>query len=179
MSSSSNPDPDRRGFLAKLLALGLGAVALAVPTAAALAAFLNPWRQKGAQGTWVRAASLAALLEGKPERCPIIADRTDAWNSYPAEAIGAVFLCRGKNNEVLALQSICPHNGGGIGYDAAKNCYACPVHGAKFDAQGRSLDVNSASPRDMDVLETEVRDGEVWVKFEKFQDGTPSKIVKT
>src|SRR5437867_2024523 len=95
--------PDRRGFLAKCLALSFTALALAVPAAAALAAFLNPWRQKGAQGTWVRAASLAALPEGKPQRCPIIADRTDAWTSYPAEAIGAVFLCRGKTGEVLAL----------------------------------------------------------------------------
>ena len=31
----------------------------------------------------------------------------------------------------------------------------------------------------MDSLEVEVRDGEVWVKFEKFQDGTASKIVKS
>ena len=123
--------------------------------------------------------SLSALPEGQPERCPIIADRTDAWNSYPAEAIGAVFLCRGKNNKVLALQSICPHNGGGIGFDSAKNCYACPMHGARFDVEGRRLDPPSVSPRDMDTLEAEVRDGEVWVKFEKFQDGTASKIVKT
>ena len=173
----SSPTPDRRGFLAKCLALCFGAVALAVPAVASLAAFLNPWRQKGAQGTWVRAASLAALPEGRPQRCPIIADRTDAWNSYPAEAIGAVFLCRGKD-EVLALQSICPHNGGGIGFDAAKDCYACPVHGAKFDIQGRRIDMPSISPRNMDTLETEIRDGEVWVKFEKFQDGTAAKIVK-
>jgi len=159
--------------------MSFGAVALAVPAVAALAAFLNPWRQKGAEGAWVRAASLAALPEGKPQRFPIIADRTDAWNSYPAEPIGAVFLCRGKNNEVLAFQSICPHNGGGINFDAERNCYACPVHGANFDHQGRRLGANSVSPRDLDTLEVQIRGGEVWVKFEKFQDGTPSKIVKT
>jgi nitrite reductase/ring-hydroxylating ferredoxin subunit len=175
----STPSPDRRGFLAKLLALCFGAVALAVPAVAALAAFLNPWRQKGSQGTWVRAASLAALPEGKPERCPIIADRTDAWNSYPAEPIGAIFLCRGKDGKVLALQSICPHNGGGISFDAAKDCFACPVHGATFNLQGRCLQDPSVSPRNMDTLETEIRDGEVWVKFEKFQDGVAQKIVKT
>ena len=38
----------------------------------------------------------------------------------------------------------------------------------------------SISPRDLDALEVEIRDGtEVWVKFEKFQDGTAQKIVKT
>ena len=119
------------------------------------------------------------MPEGKPQRCPIVADRTDAWNSYPAEAIGAIFLCRGNNNEVIALQSICPHNGGGISFDAAKNCFYCPAHGALFDLAGRRLDAHSISPRDMDALEVEIRDGgEVWVKFEKFQDGVAAKIVK-
>src|SRR5437016_3501721 len=95
MSPISAPPDDRRGFLAKCLALGFAATALAVPAFSALAAFFNPWRQKAAAGQWVRAASLAALPEGVPQRCPIIADRTDAWNAFPTEAIGAVFLCRG------------------------------------------------------------------------------------
>jgi menaquinol-cytochrome c reductase iron-sulfur subunit len=176
----SDPSDNRRGFLAKFLAVGFGAAALAAPAFAALAAFVNPWRQKCASGKWIRAASLAALPEGKPQRCPIIAERTDAWNSFPPEAIGAVFLCRGKGNEVLALQSICPHNGGCVSFDTAKNCYWCPSHGALFDIQGRRLDEKSVSPRDLDTLEVEIRDGsEVWVKFEKFRDGVAEKVVKT
>jgi nitrite reductase/ring-hydroxylating ferredoxin subunit len=175
---TASKSDDRRGFLAKLLALSFGSIALAVPAAAALAAFLNPWRQKASQGTWVRAAALAALPDGKPERVPIIADRSDAWNNYPAEAIGAVFLCR-NGSEVTAFQSICPHNGGGIGFDAAKDCFACPVHGARFNLKGDCLDKPSVSPRNMDTLDTKISDGEVWVKFEKFQDGTANKIVKS
>jgi nitrite reductase/ring-hydroxylating ferredoxin subunit len=149
-----------------------------VPALTALAAFLNPWRQKGMASGWIRAASLSALPVGRPQRCPIIADRTDAWNSYPGEAIGAVFLCRGKDDKVVALQSICPHNGGGIGFDTAKDCFACPVHGATFAVDGHRLQDPSVSPRSMDTLETEIRNGDVWVKFEKFQDGTSQKIVK-
>jgi len=183
MNTPSSPLPnERRGFLAKLLALGLGMVALAVPTFSALAAFLNPWRQKGEAGKWIRVASKAALpTDGSPQRCPVIADRSDAWNRYPDEAIGAIFLCRGKNDEVLALQSICPHNGGCVSYDAEKKNFYCPAHGALFDRQGIRLDQKeSPSPRDLDTLEVEIRDGtEVWVKFEKFQDGTAQKIVKT
>jgi nitrite reductase/ring-hydroxylating ferredoxin subunit len=173
------PSPDnRRGFLTKFLAFGFGAIAFALPAAAALTAFLNPWRQKGLQEMWIRVASLATLPQGKPERVPIIADRSDAWNSYPAEPIGAVFLCR-KGDIVVALQSICPHNGGGVGFDTAKDCFACPVHGARFDLDGLRLDKPSVSPRDMDTLAVEIREGEVWVKFEKFQDGTTNKTVKS
>jgi nitrite reductase/ring-hydroxylating ferredoxin subunit len=180
MSSPALPPDNRRGFLAKCLAIGFGAAALAVPTFSALAAFFNPWRQKSAAGQWIRAASLAALPEGKPQRCPIIADRTDAWNSYPAEPIGAVFLCRDKDNKVVALQSICPHNGGCVSFDAEKGCFWCPSHGAMFAVDGRRLDEKSVSPRDLDVLDVEVRDGnEVWVKFERFQDGIATKVVKS
>jgi len=180
-----NPPPppapnDRRGFLAKFLALGFGIVALAVPTLSALAAFLSPWRQRSQTGNWIRVASKAALpADGSPQHCPVISDRSDAWNRYPDEAIGAIFLYRGKNDEVLALQSICPHNGGCVSYDPEKKNFYCPSHGALFDPQGVRLDQKSISPRDLDSLEVEIRDGtEVWVKFEKFQDGTPQKIVK-
>jgi Rieske Fe-S protein len=182
MTTPATPAPgDRRGFLARLVALGLGAVALAVPTLSALAAFLNPWRQKSAAGQLVRVASLVTLpVGGPPQRCPVIADRSDAWNRYPAEAVGAIFLSRPSETEVVALQTTCPHNGGCVSYDAEKKNFYCPAHGALFDLQGRRLDEKSISPRDLDSLEVEIRDGtEVWVKFERFQDGTSQKLVKT
>jgi len=181
MNAPSSPDPDnRRGFLAKFLALGLGIVALAVPTLSAMAAFLNPWRQKSPSGNWIRVASTTALPDdGSPQRCPVISDRSDAWNRYPDEAIGAVFLCRGKDKEILALQSICPHNSGCVSYDPEKKNFYCPSHGALFDLQGVRLDQKSISPRDLDPLEVEIRNGtEVWVKFEKFQDGTSQRNPK-
>ena len=182
MTTPSSPAPDgRRGFLAKLMALGLGTVALAVPSLSALAAFLNPWRQRDAMGDWVRVAPKAVVpLGGPPQRCPVIADRSDAWNGYPAQAIGAIFLSQISDNKFLALQSICPHNGGCVAYDAEKKNFYCPSHGALFDLQGRRLDEKGISPRDLDTLEVEVRDGtEIWVKFERFQDGTAQKIVRS
>ena len=164
------------------MALGLGTVALAVPAIAALAAFLNPWRVRTETGTWVRVASKAAVpLGGPPQRCPVLADRTDAWNRFPDEPIGAIFLCQVSDDNFLALQTICPHNGGCVTYDPQKKIYYCPSHGALFDLEGRRLDPRkSISPRDLDKLDVEIRDGmEIWVKFEKFQDGTSQKIVKT
>jgi menaquinol-cytochrome c reductase iron-sulfur subunit len=182
MSTTFPPTPEkRRGFLAKLLAIGLGTVALAVPALTALAAFLNPWRERGESGKMVRVASLAALpLGGPPQRCPVIADRADAWNGFPSEAIGAIFLCRVGDQQVAAFQSVCPHNGGCVSFDPAKKSFYCPSHGATFDADGRRLSEKSVSPRDLDSLEVEIRNGtEVWVKFEKFQDGIAQKVVKS
>jgi menaquinol-cytochrome c reductase iron-sulfur subunit len=177
----STPTPnERRGFLGKMLALGGGAVALAVPGLTALAAFLNPWRQKAEAGKSICVGRLDALPVDKPQRVPVVADRSDAWNRYPAEPIGVVFLCRRADGQVLALQSICPHNGGCVSFNEKENAFWCPAHGALFDIEGRRTQPNSISPRDLDTLEVEVRNGnEVWVKYERFRDGIAEKIVKS
>ena len=86
----SAPD-DRRGFLTKLLALGLGrclgrADVLGTGGIPQSLAAEERGRQR------IRVATLAALRRRPPQRCPVIADRADAWNRYPDEAVGAVFL---------------------------------------------------------------------------------------
>ena len=49
--------------------------------------------------------------------------------------------------------------------------FACPCHGAKFELDGKRFPGPSESPRAMDALQVELRDGEVWVKFERFATG--------
>ncbi len=173
--------PPRRGFLEKSLALVLGAISLAVPAAAGIAAFLNPWRQKTEAGQTLRVASLASLpLGGSPQSFPVIADRNDAWSHFPTEPIGAVFLQRIGESTVVAFQSICPHAGCGVSFDAAAKQFHCPCHGAKFEADGRRSGNPSVSLRDLDALDVEIRnEDEVWVRFRKFKTGTPDKIVRT
>jgi menaquinol-cytochrome c reductase iron-sulfur subunit len=174
------PHDGRRGFLAKTAAWVLGLSAYGVPVVAAVAAFLNPWREKSPAGQSIRVTTLAALPKGDtPQRFPIIAERTDAWTRYPAEAVGAVFLRRTGEKDLAVLSSICPHAGCGVSYEAKERGFFCPCHKAHFDIDGKRTDATSISPRDLDSLEYEVRNGsEVWVRFEKFQTGTSRKIAK-
>jgi menaquinol-cytochrome c reductase iron-sulfur subunit len=179
--SSKTPDssPRRRGFLAGAVALATGGVACAVPALAGLVSALNPLRQKSQAGVFLRLASLETLPEdGTPRKFPVVLDRTDAWNRFPKEPVGAVFLRRVKD-KVEAIHVVCPHAGCFIVYDAAKNTYFCPCHNGNFDLTGKRLDSNSPSPRDLDTLEVEIRDGtEVWVKFQNFQTGIPQKVAE-
>jgi Rieske Fe-S protein len=182
MTCSCHQAPDgRRGFLAKAAACILGLLAYGVPVLAGLAAFLNPWRQRGEAARSVRVTTLAALpVGGPPQRFPIVTERTDAWTRFPAEAVGAVFLRRVGEKDLAVLSSICPHAGCGVSYDAKASGFVCPCHSAHFDIQGKRTDAKSISPRDMDMLGYELRNGsEVWVRFEKFQTGTPWKVVKS
>ncbi len=169
--------PPRRGFLAKSLALALGAAAFATPVVAAIVSFLNPLRQKGQAGELMRLASLEGLPEaGPPVKFPVIMDRVDAWNRYPKQPVGAVFLRRTAKERVLALQVVCPHAGCFVDYDEANKRYHCPCHKATFDLEGKRLEARSESPRDLDELEVELRGSEVWVKFERFQPGSTEKV---
>lgn len=183
-SGSQVTAPRRRGFLAGAVALVAGGVAYGVPALAGLVSFLNPLRQKAQAGQFLRLASLETLPEdGTPRKFPVILDRTDAWNRFPNEPVGAVFLRRlpdkDKKVTVEAIQVVCPHAGCFIVYDTAKNNFACPCHNGSFDLSGKRLDASSPSPRDLDTLEVEIRNGtEVWVKFQNFRTGTPQKVAE-
>ena len=175
------PGRNRRGFVADAMAVLCGAAALLVPAAVGLLAALNPLRQKSQSGQLMRLASLDLLPEdGTPRKVAVIADRTDAWNRYPAEPIGAVFLRR-SGGDVLALQVICPHAGCSIGFEgtATSGKFFCPCHAASFDLAGKRMDQTSPSPRDMDTLEVELRNkNEVWVKFQTFGVGVAAKVAQ-
>src|SRR5262249_17337269 len=109
---------------------------------------------------------------------PVIdAARDDAWTRVQNVPVGSVQLIRQPNSdEILALNSTCPHAGCLVPYSAEKDCFACPCHTSMFDLTGARIDpAPSPSPRDMDTLNCEVRDGAVWVEYQNFQIATPEK----
>ncbi len=184
--SVSDGDPSasgsRRGFFAQAAALIFGTVSLLVPAILGMVAFLNPLRQKSRAGQFMRLTSLAVLPDdGTPLKVPVIADRTDAWTRFPNEPIGAVFLRLLGEDQVEAIQVVCPHAGCAVQYDASVEGgkFFCPCHAASFDLTGNRLDKTSSSPRNLDTLEVKIENRtEVWVKFQSFQTGIAQKVPK-
>jgi menaquinol-cytochrome c reductase iron-sulfur subunit len=162
------------------LAFLLAAAACAVPAVVGLLAFLNPLRQKSQAGEFMRLATLDSLPDdGTPRKAVVFMDQVDAWNRVPNQPVGSVYLRKVGKNEILALQVLCPHAGCLVSFDAEKKSYNCPCHGANFDMEGKRLEASSQSPRDLDVLEAEVRNGtEVWVRFQKFLLGKTEKVAE-
>ena len=116
--TTMNPSPEnRRGFLLQFFTLLGGACVVIPPLLAGAVSFFNPLRQKQQGGGWFKLAPLAALPEdGTPKKYPVIAARTDAWNRFPDEPIGAVFLRRRGDAKVEAFQAACPHLACAIAY---------------------------------------------------------------
>ncbi len=181
-STGHNPDhrspaaasAPRRTFLAGLAAAGAGVLALLTPLWSAIRVALAPLgrsREGHERAGMVPVAKLAALPDdGVPRRFQVVQDRVDAWNTHRQLPVGAVYLRR-EGDSIEALNVVCPHAGCFVNVAADRSRFVCPCHQSSFDLHGAVNDPSSPSPRDMDALEVELRDDEIWVRFQNFLPG--------
>ena len=182
-AGSGSEYPPRRNFLVRGAAIVLGGVVGLVPLVIGAFAALDPLRRKQESGGFIRITPLSALpADGIPRRFAVLADRTDAWNFYPQQTIGAVYLRR-TGDQVEALNVICPHLGCPIrpvNLDLAAKRFECPCHNSAFELDGAIA--YGPSPRPMDKLAIELRNNggskDVWVQFENFYPGIAEKKPK-
>ena len=139
---------------------GLPTAAIA-PVVAGLIAFLNPLHEKRRETVMTLVTKLAVLPEsGAPRRFTIEADRVDGWTTHVNSPIGSVYLRRTGDDGVAALNVVCPHADCFVGVADDERSFACPCHGSSFNLDGTIADPSSPSPRRMDVLEVEIRNGD-------------------
>ena len=170
-NSPDSPPDGRRGFLARFFSIVIGGVVGLFPLATGLVVFFDPLRKTSDAIGSIRITTLDSVpADGVARQFPVIADRTDAWNFYPNELIGTVFLRREKGStKVEALNAKCPHAGCFVEYKIPEKQFQCPCHNSSFEPSG--VRINSTSPRDLDTLEVDqemLKDGEVWVFFKNF-----------
>ena len=174
------PKNERRTFLVATMAFVIGGIVSVFPFVAGLGVIFDPLRRKRAKAEPLRIASLDAVPDdGVPRAFPVIDARRDAWNLYPPEAVGSVYLKREPGDKTpIAWTSVCPHLGCAVDFKEESHEFVCPCHVSAFDLNGDVL--TGPSPRPMDELEVEVRDGgQVWVTFERFRSGTTAKTSTT
>ncbi len=193
MSDSTSPQNtdtaaagDRRRFFAVVTTIVTGALATLVPLACGVATFLSPLFRKH-KNHQVRIALLSQVPDdGRPRYFPVSIDRQDAWNRYPQQPVGAVYLIRQSGAaEPIALTAKCPHAGCFIGYTSGGDVFKCPCHTSEFKLDGARVHGDAeVSPRAMDGLPVELRqingaDGasatEVGVEVSDFQSGPREK----
>ncbi len=192
--ASASAEEPRRGFFVTAAGLAVAALAFAAPLISGLVALLNPLRSTGAKGqagedqAMIRLTTLDALpADGTPRKFPVVTERTDAW-TRSVEPVGAVYVRRTGADTVQVLQIVCPHAGCSVEFKQMADGeaggsvpgFVCPCHKAKFAVDGKRLEADSQSPRDMDALTVEVRGGsEVWIRFANFKTGTPDQVPLT
>ncbi len=124
--------PQRREFLKTAACVALGGCVLAVPIGAAVIVLAHPLKSKGIPLP-VRITTLSALpLNGVPRFFQVVTERRDAWTKFPANAIGAVFLRRVGETEVVAFNASCPHLGCAVEFRGERDAFYCPCHDSEF-----------------------------------------------
>ena len=173
------PSPDRREFLKGAASIVLGSCALIPAIGAAVVVLGKPLGEKAASVP-VKLTNLSSLaLNGPPQLFQVVTERRDAWTKFPANAIGAVFLRRVGEREVIAFHSSCPHLGCAVEFRTERDVFYCPCHDSEFAKTGE-VQGQSPSRRGLDTLRVEIRENdEVWVYFENFKAGVAEKISLT
>jgi Rieske Fe-S protein len=141
--------------------------------------------------THQRVARLQDLRIGQPLQVAITGRKQDGWSLAEMQVIGRIWLVRqeGKEPQVEAFNTICPHMGCQIQVHPKEIRFLCPCHRATFGLQGEKLADSDSSernhaPRDMDALDCRIvqdeSSGESWVevKYERFESGLTKKIAR-
>ena len=181
-STPPSKDEDRRSFMRKAWSIGIGSILGLFPLVCGLIVFFDPLRpRRRTAGKKIKVATLAAVpADGIPRLFTVIADKVDdAWNRYLNVPVGAVYLVRleEKPNEVVALNTTCPHLGCFVQVKSGVGYY-CPCHKSEFRLPlGELADAeHSPAPRALDTLRAEIDGNDILVEFRNFKTGTEEKI---
>ena len=165
---------DRRSVLKVIcgaIASAIG-IAIAVPAAALLS---SPARRRARSGgdEPVDVGALATLKEGQPVRVAVkVKRRLDAWTAFTGVTLGAAWLTR-SGEKVCALSTVCPHAGCAVDWDEKGAAFVCPCHDSRFDLDGERQ--SGPSPRPLDTLDVDVKEGRISVAWRRFRTATPKK----
>lgn len=176
--TSKQDGAPRRNFLQAMGAVIAGGLAGVAPVLAGVATLLDPLRKTRDEQDMVLVTRLAVLPpDGVPRKFTVTADRVDGWTTYQNTPVGAVYLRRTQDEEVSCLNVVCPHAGCFVNVAPGATHFLCPCHRSRFALDGSIDDPASPSPRALDTLDVEVRNGdEVWVRFQNFQPGQEHKV---
>jgi menaquinol-cytochrome c reductase iron-sulfur subunit len=174
--SPAPAEDSRRDFLKTVGVggIGLGLAAVAGGPAVAFVAFpLAHTTVTGARG-YIKVGRSSLFKSGEPVKVDVFADKRDAWNRIVQVKVGSAWVLR-EGDALRAYSSVCPHLGCAVDYEPDATRFKCPCHHSSFSVEGKVE--GGPSPRAMDQLELEEKDGVVSVRYERFRQGITKKEV--
>ena len=86
-----------------------------------------------------------------------------------------VWVVKKAPNNLKVFSPVCPHLGCRYNWDEDRKQFVCPCHNSVYTIDGKV--VSGPAPRGLDELPMEIKNSNLYVKYEKFQVGIPEKIV--
>ncbi len=169
----SNPPEGRRTFLKAGVGV-IGAGLAGVVVAPALQAILWPLSADITSGgeDFVIVGDRSQFGK-EPVKVDIYADRTDAWNRTRNVKIGSAWVVD-EDGQLTAFSSACPHLGCAVDWAPDEGKFKCPCHRSAFGRDGSHEE--GPSPRPLDTLELQQRDQLIAIRFQRFKQGSETKV---
>ncbi len=159
----------RRGFLK--IAVGvltsLYALIVGIPY---LRAIINSAPLKKPAFTAV--GDISSLPTGQPVDMKFELPSSDAY--IQQKVVQAVWVIKHTQTEATVFSPICTHLGCHFKWNPGTGHFECPCHGSVFAITGEV--VAGPAPRPLDTLSYKIRNGKLYVEWERFKVGTPAKV---
>jgi Rieske Fe-S protein len=169
-----NTGSSRRGFLNYFTTLVMAALGLLVAVPA-LIYLCAPLRRKGGAGAaFLDAGPVADIPAGQWRLVSLEITQEDGWKKTRVRQAIWVRRSGDAEQDITVFSSICPHLGCPINWHPDQSQFNCPCHGGLFDAEGQRT--GGPPPRAMDLLDFEVRQGRLWVRWQDFKIGVADRI---
>ncbi len=127
---------------------------------------------KAGTNEWLKVAAVGSLPEGKPVEMRFLAGLDDAY--IHSTELDSAWVIKHSPDEITVFSPICPHLGCYFQWEQKLGLFECPCHGSVFNLDGKVL--GGPAPRPLDTLPTRIDNGNLYIKWERFQVGTPAKI---
>lgn len=167
------PAEARRWFLGLVTSL-IGLVITAILAVPALGYIFAPLRRRagGESGEgFFDAGSWDDLADGTPQLVTIEMTHRDGWAK--SQFRHSIWVLKTGRDSAIVLSPICPHLGCPVNWNAERGQYACPCHASFFEKEGAVL--SGPSPRGLDPLQYEIRNGRLWIRWIDFRQGTATR----
>jgi len=86
-----------------------------------------------------------------------------------------VWVLRNPDDSVSVYTAVCPHLGCTVNWKTESKNFNCACHQNSFDLAGKLL--SGPAVRPMDTLDYKVEAGLLYVKYQSFKTGIPTKEV--
>jgi menaquinol-cytochrome c reductase iron-sulfur subunit len=178
LSSANPPEEPASSAIGRRTFTGLMAAAFAtfigsVVGLPALAYLAGPLRQRSSV-SWISLGNAAALVSSTPKAVSLSVISQDGWRKTSSSR--TVWVLSNAPDEIVAFNGHCTHLGCSYGWQtggAHAGSFFCPCHEGVYDSTGAVI--AGPPPRPLDRLETSVVDGELFVLYQDFRLGTPTK----
>ena len=159
----------RRRFLELFIGVftSLVGAALAIPF---LGAVLGA-SSRAKKGLASRVVTVDSLPIGRPVDIAYQEMGSDAY--IRRMGVHHLWAVKRSASDVAVFSPVCPHLGCHYDWDASDSLFKCPCHASVFNVDGRV--VSGPSPRPLDTLPSEIRQGVLYVEWEQYKVGIAQK----